>query len=195
MKRIFIAINLPDKIKAELEDLQKQIVDMFPQDSRGVVRWLKKDNLHLTLLFIGSVKEEKIPCLCDIIKEVVKRQISFFLKIKRVCYGPPKKIPPRLIWLELDKNPELLKMVSNLKREVSGAGVLKKIEKRPFSPHITLARIKAWQWRRIEPEDRPEIEKELDLTFNVNSIELMESKLKRTGAEYKKLSSFKLQVL
>ena len=83
-------------------------------------------------------------------------------------------------------------MAEKLKKEMVEADILKKIEKREFSPHITLARIKTWQWREIEPEERPEIEREIDLNFEVNSIEVMESAIKRTGAEYNILESIKL---
>ena len=209
--RIFIAINLPEEIKLELEKLEKEINDLFPSElNKEMIRWLKKDNLHLTLLFIGWVKEEEIPQACQIAKKVAQNKKQFSLRFKKVCYGPPKKIPysessirtgrqdralnkpPRLIWVELEKKPELLEMAEKLKKEMVEADILKKIEKREFSPHITLARIKTWQWREIEPEERPEIEREIDLNFEVNSIEVMESAIKRTGAEYNILESIKL---
>ena len=54
--RIFIAINLPEKIKNELEKIEKETAELFPKEtSRGLVRWLKKDNLHITLLFLGYI--------------------------------------------------------------------------------------------------------------------------------------------
>ncbi len=190
MKRIFIAINLPKEIKLELEKLEKEINDLFPSElNRGMIRWLKKDNLHITLLFIGWVKEEEIIQTCQIAKKVAQNKKNFSLRFKKVCYGPPKKIPPRLIWIELEKKPELLELAEELKKETAKAGILRKIEKREFSPHITLARIKTWQWRKIEPEERPEIEREISLDFEVNSIEIMESKLKKSGAEYNIIES------
>ncbi len=193
MRRVFIAINLPKEIKEKLEDLEKEIADMFPQEvSRGLIRWVKKENLHLTLLFIGYVKDEEIPKICQIVKEATEGQKSFSLKFERVGYGPPEKIPPRLIWLDLEKKPELLTLAEKLKKEMAEAGILRRIEKRGFSPHITLARIKSWQWKRIEPEERPEIEREISLIFEVKSVEVMESILKRTGSEYIILESAKL---
>jgi 2'-5' RNA ligase len=211
MRRIFIAINLPEEVKEELDKLGKEISDYFPSEvNGGMFRWVKKENLHITLLFIGSVREEEIPKICQIVKSVAQTQKPFSLRIERVSYGPPRKIPysetkfltgrrdeianrpPRLIWVELEKKPELLTLAEKLKREVAQAGILRKFEQREFSPHITLARIKAWQWRRMEPEERPEIEREISLDFEVNSIEVMESKLKRTGAEYTILMSVEL---
>lgn len=184
MRRVFIAINLPEAAKKELHNLEKETQGLFPEEVRGVVKWIKKDNLHITLLFIGSVRDEEIPEICQIVKEIVQTQKPFSLKFKRVCYGPPDKIPPRLIWLELEKNIEAAEIAEKLKQTMSEKGILRRFENRQFSPHITLGRIKAWQWKRIEPEERPEIEKEISLNFEVSSIEVMESALKRTGAEY-----------
>lgn len=65
-------------------------------------------------------------------------------------------------------------------------------ENRAFSPHITLSRIRTWQWRQMEPEERPEVNKDISLSFEVNSIEVMESQLKRGGSEYTILESAQL---
>ena len=61
-----------------------------------------------------------------------------------------------------------------------------------FISHITLARIKEWVWKGIEPEEQPDIEKEFALEIKVCSIDLMESRLRRSGPEYIALQSFPL---
>ena len=193
MHRIFIAINLPEKVKTELEKLGKEIESLFPPKlNRGMFRWVKKENLHITLLFIGNVRDEEIPKISQIVKDVAQSQKPFSLRIEKVSYGPPKKIPPRLIWVEVERKPELSEIAKKLKKEMAESGILRKVEQREFSPHITLARIKSFWWKRMEPEERPEIEREIALDFEVNSIEIMESKLKKTGAEYTALESAKL---
>jgi 2'-5' RNA ligase len=204
MSRIFIAINLPEHTKKELENLKKEIQDLFAEEragetneideivdedvvwnqNRGVVRWVKNENLHLTLIFIGTIKESQITQLTQIVGKTIQFQTPFFLKFKKVCYGPSGIKPPRLIWVELEKEKKLLKLVEGLQKELFGVGILGKCDKRKFSPHITLARINAWQWRQIEPEERPEINEEINISFEVNSIEVMESQLKRTGPNY-----------
>ena len=65
-------------------------------------------------------------------------------------------------------------------------------EGRGFTPHITLARIREWEFRKIEPEERPEIEENIDLTFTVESIDVMESELKRGGPVYSIIESHNL---
>ena len=65
-------------------------------------------------------------------------------------------------------------------------------ESKGFSPHITLARIGQWEWKRIEPEERPEINEDINFVFEVDSIEIMESELKRGGAIYSVFESYPL---
>ncbi len=60
--------------------------------------------------------------------------------------------------------------------------------------HITLARIKQWVFKKIEPEERPSINQDFARNFSVNSIELMESVLHKTGPEYKIIKSFSLNI-
>ena len=185
MKRLFIAINLPEKVKDELEENIKEISGLFPEESRrGVASWVEREKLHLTLLFIGGVRDENIPAVCEAARAVAEKHGPFDIQLKRICYGPPRKIPPRLIWLELVKNEHLTVIANELKERMSEAGLLTKFEDRPFSAHITLARIKAWQWRKIEPDEQPDIERDISLNFEAKSIEVMESVLKRSGAEY-----------
>ena len=66
-------------------------------------------------------------------------------------------------------------------------------ENRTFAPHITLARISSWEFRSIEPEERPEINEKIDLMFTVESIEVMESELHRGGPVYTILESHLLK--
>ncbi len=190
MKRVFIAVNLPGEIKGELGNLAREIKDSFPEEvGDSAAKWVKRDNLHITLLFIGDVKEEKIPQVCQIVKQTVQGWQPFGVKFKKVCYGPPRSMPPRLIWVELEKNKDLECLSETLKKKMTESNILLRSDNRPFSGHITLARIKAWVWKRIEPEERPQVERDIELNFKVNSIEVMESTLHRTGAEYKILSS------
>jgi len=63
---------------------------------------------------------------------------------------------------------------------------------RGFSPHITLGRLRQWEFRKIEPEERPNINEEINFGFEVTSIEVMESNLRKGGAEYSVLESHKL---
>jgi 2'-5' RNA ligase len=181
--RVFIAVNLSDDIKRKLEDFQRKWLDL-------PARWTKKDNLHITLLFLGYLSDEELLEVCRISQEVASRNLSFEINLNKILYGPPKKMPPRMIWVEGEKSKEFASLRKDLEKSLSYAPPK---EEHAFSPHITLARIKTWQWKEIEPEERPQIEEELRLILKVDSIEVMESDLKRGGPQYAILESWPLK--
>ena len=192
--RVFIAINLPEDIKKQLSFYRSKWLEL-------PCRWTKKENLHITLFFLGYLTDEELLEVCKIAKEAVSRHSSFSIDLNKICYGPPKKIPPRMVWAEgtcievaegrkIDKLSFLEKDLENSLLTSSVMGVEK--ENRPYVPHITLGRIKNWDFRTMEPEERPEIEEEISLSFEVNSIEIMESKLKPQGPDYFILESMEL---
>lgn len=177
--RIFIAVNLPEDIKEQFLAQQKRLRNL-------PIRWVKKDNLHITLIFLGHLKDEEIAEVCKTTKETVQRTAPFSIKLKEVCYGPPGKTPPRMVWIVGENSLELAKLKDNLEKELLTTPNLNhlKTDIRAFSPHITLGRIRQWEWCQIEPEERTVVEEKLSLSFDVRSIEVMESRLKRGGAEY-----------
>ena len=181
MHRIFIAINLPEEIKRELISYQEKWPEL-------PIRWTRKDNLHITLSFIGPVNDEEIPGICQAAREAAGRHEPFSINFKKICYGPPGKIPPRMVWVEGEKSRELGELQQDLENSISNINTGKS-EKRDYAPHLTLGRIKEWEFKKIEPEERPEVETDINLDFDVNSIEVMESKLRRVGPEYAVLES------
>lgn len=183
--RIFIAINLPPEIKSKLSDYQSGWPDL-------PIRWVKKENLHLTLIFLGYISSQQLVEVGKITKEVASRHPPFFINLKKIGYGPPKKMPPRMIWVEGERSKELASLKNDLQHSLISGKINFLVENRQFTPHITLGRIRTWEWRQIEPEERPEVEKEISLSFSVNSIEIMESQLKKGGAEYTVLESIPL---
>jgi len=186
--RIFIAINLPEEIKKGLIFYQSKWPEL-------PCRWTKKENLHVTLMFLGYLSDEELLEVLKITTEVTSRYQPFSINLIKILYGPPKKMPPRMVWVEGEKSEELGKLQSDLENSLSvppNSG-FKESEARPYTPHITLGRIRAWEFRQIEPEERPAVEEEISLSFPVESIEVMESQLKRGGSEYTILESCPLK--
>jgi len=169
-KRIFIAINLPKKVKEKLLEYRYDIPAI----------WTKKDNLHITLAFLGYIADEELMDIFKIAEDVASNNSAFSLKMEKISYGPKN----RMVWAVGENSPSLIKLKQSLDNKLRITG--------KFSFHITLARIKAWDWQRIDPEDRVEISEDIDLNFKVESIEIMESVLKREGPEYTILQSYKL---
>jgi len=183
--RIFIAINFPEEIKRQLEKFQSQWPEL-------PIRWTKPENLHITLAFLGYLSDQELPEICKIVKEVASRHKPFSINLIKICYGPPKK-PPRMIWVEGEKSKDLANLQIDLEKSLTFSENIKfEPEERSFTSHITLGRIRQWEFRQIEPEERPNVETDISLSFDVSSIEVMESFLKRTGPEYEILERAEL---
>ena len=185
MHRVFIAINLPEKTREEIFSLKEEWPDL-------PCRWVKRENLHITLVFLGNINEKELEKTFNLVREVGENNDSFSINLEKVSYGPGKKLPPRLVWISGKSSPQLMKLKDDLDRML-----LKELnirpEKRDFNPHITLGRIRKWDWARINPEERSWVNLNVSFEIPVNSIEVMESHLKRTGAEYKILFSASLK--
>jgi len=182
--RIFIAINLPEDIKKRLADYRLKWPEL-------PCRWTKRENLHITLIFLGYLNDEEILDIIKTTQEVASQSSSFSINLNRIIYGPPKK-PPRMVWAEGEKSQELANLQNDLENALASSETSineNSGEIRPYSPHITLGRIKTWEFRQVEKEERPEISEEISLIFPVESIEVMKSQLKRTGPEYAILES------
>ncbi len=167
--RIFIAINLPEDIKKKLADYQSKWPNL-------PARWTKKENLHITLEFLGDTTDEELLEVLKTTKETARKHEPFFVNLKKIVYGPPN--PPtssklwraRMVWV-----------------------VGEKIKEFNIIPHITLARLKSWEFKQMEPEERPEINEDIDFNFQVSSIEVMESQLGQGGPTYTALESVPLK--
>lgn len=179
--RIFVAVNLPEDLKNNLLKYREKWPDL-------PVRWAKKEKIHITLAFLGYLSEEEILEVCQAVRMVAAKSQPFSISLNKIVYGPPKKTPPRMIWVEGESNKDLAKLQNELEKNLLEF----RSEKRQFKPHITLGRIKTWQWKEMNPEERPEVNEEINLNFEVEAIEVMESFLKKTGPEYAVLESAKL---
>jgi 2'-5' RNA ligase len=155
-------------------------------------KWTAKDNLHITLEFLGDLTDQEIGDACVIVSEVAQRHNSFSINLNKVLYGPPNKMPPKMVWAEGEKSDELVSLREDLQE-----CLLEKVKFRPegrgFVTHITLARISEWEFRKFEPEERPEIDENIDLMFTAESIEVMESVKGRNGPQYIVIESHQLQ--
>lgn len=174
--RVFIAINPPEKVKNQLYRLKDEFFDLPG-------RFTKKDSLHLTLVFLGYLSDEQIMEIISGLKKIAARQTSFDLVFNRVAYGPPGK-RPRLVWAGGPGCEELTLLKNKLDEFLTEAGQ-QKFRQKKFLPHVTLMRLK-----NQEGKDLPEIKEGLRISFPVTSFELMESELKKDGAEYHILESF-----
>lgn len=180
--RIFIAINLPEIIKKEIGKYQKKFQEI-------PARWTKPENIHITLIFLGYVEENKIEEIKSLIKKIAFNYKNFEVNLEKIIYGPPLK-PPRMIWITIKKNGILFNLQKELKNTFLKNGILPEKENREFSPHITLCRFNTHDFKKIK--NPPIVNQKINLNFITDSIDLMESKLFKTGAKYSIIEKIKL---
>jgi RNA 2',3'-cyclic 3'-phosphodiesterase len=173
MKRVFLGIPL----KREYIDACEQVKEMNI-DVPGI-RWVPRENLHITTLFIGDVDENQIHAMCDDITAVLKQHKPFALAFDRFVFMPPRR--PRMIWLKFKKSSDFARLTLALSHKL-----LDQDPDHPPKAHVTLARFKkAPKQKLIFPE--------ADLkTIPIDKIQLYQSELKPQGAEYTVLKSFGL---
>ncbi|KPK27399.1 MAG: 2'-5' RNA ligase [Desulfobacterales bacterium SG8_35_2] len=128
MPRLFIAVDLPDKIKENLKSMAFGIPG---------AKWVSPEQLHLTVRFIGEVDGALFSDIKNILDEV--NSAAFSLQLKGVGYFPPRGAP-RVLWIGLEKSEPLQLLKKKIDTKLLRVGV--EPEGRKFSPHITLARLK-----------------------------------------------------
>ena len=187
--RAFIAIELPSEIRAALSQLQ----DNFKTGKGASVKWVAPEGIHLTLKFLGNVDEAEIPALNKALSEAVRGVAHFYLEL-----GEPGAFPncqaPNIVWVGVGGEMETLRTLhNNIDHVLAPLGFPP--EKRAFSPHLTLGRVRdetSPGERRRLGENVAALKTGAKPSFKVESVNLMRSRLTREGAIYSCLASFAL---
>lgn len=187
--RAFIAIDLPQELKAGLKELQ----DRLREGSQVSARWVDPYRIHLTLKFLGNVAPDRIDGIARAMLKATEGTTPFQLKAgKPGAFPNPKRV--QVVWIgidgEIDKLQELQKRI-----ELNLAPLGFASESRPFVPHLTLARVR----EGASPQERQKLGEliaaiKIDVAGNirVDAINLMRSQLTREGAIYHRISSARL---
>ncbi len=174
--RTFIAVNLTDEIRGDFI----RHLDTFRPLARHV-SWVKPGNAHITLKFLGEVDEKLLPEVVAGVRQAVAGHEPF--EVQLGGFGAfPNFNRPRVLWVGIIAGVDLLAALAKaIDREMMQLGFPK--EKRRFSPHITLGRIRK-PGRYDDLRDAAEKTIYESAPFTVNSIEVMKSVLSPHGATY-----------
>lgn len=177
-RRLFIAISLDRRFLGAFSKYRDAMGRKTP-----FVRWVRPENLHITVLFIGDVFKRDIAGLERVLQEVCARTELFSLMFDKVIYAPPYR-QARMIWALFRESNEYKNLVKSVGKDVQEAGIkINDSFSKEKIPHATLARFKnIIPSRRLVNLKRVGIEGE---ALSVEKIMLMESKLRRGGAEYR----------
>ena len=150
--RVFFAFDLPKSIKADLDNL---IDELRSRDHGNRVRWVRVENLHVTLHFIGNVSPDSVPRLLHAVSQELVRERPIATRLTALHLFPSEK-RPRVIAMGLESDESLMRLAEAVKRGVSAVGLPS--DKRPFKAHLTLGRIRGNLFPSIN-----------DLTFEGNA--------------------------
>lgn len=183
MQRCFIALNLPENIKAEFAKIQ---CDLKHKNQSTRITWVDPKVAHINLHFLGDLDKNVVNDLRENLKALEGKIRQISLVLTGTGAFPSLKMP-RILFLGVKHKGEnnLVKLYQETGKILKGQNL--KVDSRPFIAHITLGRVKD------SPNNVKIIGEEmLDIKFEVNSFELMESVLTPTGPEYKIIQSYDL---
>lgn len=178
-RKIFISINLTDRDKKRLIRATEKWQDL-------PVKWVKEQNLHITLSFLGHVADDVILKICAKVRKASDEKDIFDIEFDRIEIGPSAE-DQKFIWLSGEPNEDLKSLVEALEKEL---GMLAS-EKKSFRPHITLGRIRKNKWEALE--ESPKILEKFPLTITAESVDVMASEFENEGQEYTVIESYLLK--
>ena len=182
MLRLFVAVKLPVDVREKLHSLKMYFEDLEK------AKWVNKENMHLTLKFIGNTEEDRVAVIKETLLKAANKNKSFKIKIGGLG-AFPSITRTRVIWAGLSNGEnETIKLAEDIDTELSKIGFQK--ESRKFKAHIALARLKYI----INLENRyEEIDEELGITdISVKNINLIKSTLTPKGPIYKDIGEIPL---
>jgi 2'-5' RNA ligase len=185
--RLFIAISIPQDVRAPIASLLQKFRAITPQ-----VKWIRGENLHITLKFLGETDSSNLSFIEQSLAEIKSPQhvsLNFLAPAFMI-----RAKAPSIIWIGISHSENLQSLVNDIESKMHNFGFPK--EDRPFVPHLTLARVprSGPPWRVAPfPETLIETIRESSTEisgFSASEFHLIESKLKSSGAEYTTLHSF-----
>ncbi len=184
--RTFVAVELDDECRERLLDALAAL-----RDAAGGVRWVKPQALHVTLKFIGELKEPDLPDAVRMIQSACEGAEPFRMRVADLSGFPPHGTP-RVIHVKAHAPDDALEELHEAVEGALADGLGVKREKRKYIPHITLGRVKKRSACPPLEELRATVPRQEFGTVEVNSIVLMKSDLRPEGAVYTPLQHFPL---
>lgn len=179
--RLFVALEIPSAVRQNLATLLSSFRAITKEP-----RWVRAENLHVTLKFLGEIAEGNVDAVRGALTEIRSDKLVA-LEFRGLGFFPNEK-HPRIFWAGMEASPNLKTLAGNVEEAVEKFGIPR--EKREFSPHLTLAR---FERPRLPEALRKLIADNQQCEFGslrTNEFHLIHSRLKPTGAQYTTLATF-----
>ena len=179
--RLFVALEIPSTVRQNLATLLGSFRAIANEP-----RWVRAENLHVTLKFLGEVADGRVDSVRNMLGEV-RSGNTVALELRGLGFFPSEK-HPRVFWAGMEASSNLKTLAGDIEGAMDKLGIPR--EKREFSPHLTLA--------RFERPHLPEALRKLIAdnqqrefgSLRTNEFHLIQSKLKPAGAEYTTVATF-----
>ena len=186
--RLFVALEIPAAVRDNLAAQTKELRDLPAPLADKWLRWVRPENLHVTLKFIGEVAATKLDGIRSALTPI-GLDAPVDLHFRGLGFFPDEKYP-RVLWVGLNASGNLTALARDIDRALEGQGIAR--DERAFTPHLTLARFES---RGLHEKLRTAIQKNRERefgAFQAPEFHLIQSKLKPSGAEYTSLGAFPL---
>jgi 2'-5' RNA ligase len=180
--RVFCAIEIPEEIRGEVAEHISRLKRAAPEAQAS---WSRPDNIHLTLKFLGNIRQTQVEQLSKAASRAASSCVSFGIKLEQTGSFPTHG-SPRVLWIGIsDQDAKLSELHARLEDECAREGFEK--EARRFHPHLTVARLRKPQGARSLALAHRELE------FNpadivVSELLVIRSELGQNGSRYTTIS-------
>jgi RNA 2',3'-cyclic 3'-phosphodiesterase len=187
--RCFIAITISEQIRKSLARLQNELRGKADV-RKGDVKWVNPETIHLTLKFLGEIKDEQAVEVCNVTRDVAGRHQGFELEVAEV--GHFGGTSARVLWVGAGQSCDaLLKLQQDLEEQLDLAGWPK--EGRKFAAHLTVCRVRnSKAGSKLAQLIRPYKDFKLG-TMSADSVSVYQSQLTSEGPIYTVLGNYRLQ--
>ena len=175
--RTFIAFDLCDEFKETIALIQRDLKELDLD-----ISWVKRDNLHLTLKFLGDVPPDKIPSMIETFQNTFKDFPAFTVELANLG-AFPRLDKPQILWVGLKEETTVLQNIINSIENDSA----------PFEPHITIGRLRSNKNTSLLTDKLKNYTFPSGIRQEVTSAVLYKSVLSSQGPSYEELARMKLR--
>lgn len=180
--RCFLAIELDDQLKERLWEL----IDRW-RPLKAPVKWVERENLHLTIKFLGQFPDDQIESLSQQLRDACLSLRPFLFYLEGTGVFPDWK-RPRVLWVGV-KDGEPLKLVHRTVEDITSRFGAER-EERPFHPHITIGRVREPYGVQSLMEEVRKLRDESFGAVRADHLSLFESRLTGQGPIYRLIAQF-----
>lgn len=190
MTRIFIALEMNEALQSHLHGVIQQVASTLPN-----LRWVDPQGIHLTLAFLGELDQLQLDAASVATQLVAQQMSAFTYRLTRLnIFGTPQQ--PRVLWMGIEEPTGVLASLQSLLKQQLEQRDLP-TDPRPFSPHLTLARVKSLQLdeqislQTLLANDQKRLTS--SQTYPAAHIHVMKSETTSAGAKYTCLHTYSFE--